>query len=144
MNFKNITVTNKNKYISNMMASKGLEINPFLINYFIGAILNNTSGNKIDVDNFLNTNLNTIMNDQRNLQLNKHSFVRYKPFLLNNSSTSYNSSVLPYVPDDAFAYELKEELEAMKEAQNTATNEVKNNNELTSNKLIPLEKNNRK
>ena len=140
MNFKNITVHNKNKYISNMIESKGLDINPFLINYFIEAILNNTSGNKIDVDNFLNTNLNTIMNDQRNLQLNKHSYVRYKPFLLNNSTTSYNSSILPYIPDDAFAYELKEELEAMKEAQITATNEVKNNNELTETSKTFIEK----
>src|SRR6202789_1178220 len=139
MNFKNITVPNKNKYISNMMESKALEINPFLINYFIGAILNNTSGNKIDVDNFLNTNLNSIMNDQRNLQLNQHSFVRYRPFLLNNSSTSYYSSVLPYTPDTAFDYELKEELEAMKEAQSTSEYGLNNNNDdllKKSNKFI--------
>ena len=122
-----------------MMKSKGLQINQFLIDYFIGAILKNTTGNKMDVDNFLNTNLNTIMNDQRNLQLNQHSFVRYRPFLLNNSSTSYYSSVLPYTPDTAFDYELKEELEAMKEAQSTSEYGLNNNNDdllKKSNKFI--------
>ena len=112
-----------------MMKSKGLQINQFLIDYFIGAILKNTTGNKMDVDNFLNTNLNTIMNDQRNLQLNQHSFVRYRPFLLNNSSISYYSSVLPYTPDSAFDYEFKEELEAMKEAQSNSEYGVNNNND---------------
>jgi len=139
INFISITVQDQIKYISNMMESKGLQINQFLIDYFIGAILKNTTGNKMDVDNFLNTNLNTIMNDQRNLQLNQHSFVRYRPFLLNNSSTSYYSSVLPYTPDTAFDYELKEELEAMKEAQSTSEYGLNNNNDdllKKSNKFI--------
>lgn len=83
--FGNLTDMDKETYIQNKMELKGLNTNSFLINYFIQAILNNTSGSKIDVDNFLNQNLNTILNDQRNIQLNQHSFVRIKPLLLNNS-----------------------------------------------------------
>jgi hypothetical protein len=84
------------------MELKGLNTNSFLINYFIKAILTNTSGSKIDVDNFLNQNLNTIINDQRNIQLNKHSFVRIRPLLLNNTNQSPFPSIIPFKPMDDF------------------------------------------
>lgn len=90
-----------------------------MIEYFNGAILKNTSGTKLDVDNFLNKNLNIILNDQRNIQLNKHSSLRFKPFLLNypqNLNSSF-PSVVPYKPDNSFAFELQDELDSMREAQ---------------------------
>jgi hypothetical protein len=98
------------------MELKGLTINPFLIHYFIEAIIKNTSGFKIDVDNFLNMNLNTILNDQRNIQLNNHAFTRIKPILLNNSNKSDFASIVPFKPDNLFNIELEEELENMKES----------------------------
>jgi hypothetical protein len=92
------------------MELKGLNTNSFLSNYFIQAILNNTSGSKIDVDKFLNQNLNTILNDQRNIQLNQNSFVRIRPLLLNNSEslnlqnlqTKSFQSVVPFKPMNDF------------------------------------------
>lgn len=115
-NFREMAPENRYKYVENMMRLKGLTSNSFLIDYFISSILNNTSCSKIDVDNFLNTNLNTILNDQRNNQLNTHSFTRYTPFLLNNSCESEFSKPVPYKPDNAFNFELQDELEQMNEA----------------------------
>jgi hypothetical protein len=113
------------------MELKGLSINLFLINYFKETILKNTSGSKIDVDQFLETNLNTILNDQRNIQLNKHSFVRFRPFLLNNSYKSLFSNVVPFKPDNSFIFELEDELETMKEAHKISEYGNKNQNSLT-------------
>jgi hypothetical protein len=87
------------------MLLKGLDINPFLMDYFITSILNNTSGNRNDVYNFLNTNLNSILNSRRNTQLNNNSFFRVRPFLLNNSNTSLFPNELPFKSDDTFDYE---------------------------------------
>lgn len=112
------------------MLLKGLDINPFLIQHFIASILTNTSGNRDDVYKFLNDNLNTIINSRRNTQLNKHSFIRFRPFLLNNSATSSFSSVVPYQPDDGYAYELQDLLDSMEEAKKTFASELlKNNND---------------
>lgn len=99
-----------------MMELKALSINSFLVDYFISSILNNTSGSKIEVEEFLNVNLNTILNDQRNIQLNTHSMVRFLPYLLNNPNDSYFTNPVPYKPDNAFKFEIQEELLAMKEA----------------------------
>ena len=117
MNFNDLIIKDQRTYIQNKMELKGLSTNLFLIDYFIGSILKNTLGDKLSVDTFLNTNLNTILNDQRNIQLNAHSFVRTNPFLLNNSSQSYYSSLIPFNSDNAFIYELQEELNTMKEVK---------------------------
>jgi hypothetical protein len=95
----------KINYIKHKIEFMGLNSNDFLIQYFISSIVSNTSGIKLEVDNFLNTNLNTILNDQRNTQLNKHAVVRYRPFLLHNTATSYFSTLLPYTQDNSFDYE---------------------------------------
>lgn len=100
--FENLTDKDKEIYIQNKMELKGLNTNSFLSNYFIQTILTNTSGSKKDVDNFLNKNLNTILNDQRNIQLNRHSFIRIRPLLLNNSNQSPFQSTVPFKPMDDF------------------------------------------
>lgn len=115
-NFSFLSIKDRITYVTNKMELKGLTINPFLIHYFIEAIIKNTSGFKIDVDNFLNMNLNTILNDQRNIQLNNHAFTRIKPILLNNSNKSDFASIVPFKPDNLFKIELEEELENMKES----------------------------
>jgi len=98
--FGDLTSKNQEIYIKNKMELKGLDTNPFLVNYFLKAIL--TSWVKIDVDYFLNQNLNTILNDQRNIQLNQHSFVRIRPLLLNNSNQSPFQSIIPFKPMNDF------------------------------------------
>jgi hypothetical protein len=115
-NFKDLNSQDKSDYVKNKIELKGLTVNQFLINYFISTILVNTSGIKLEVDNFLNTNLTTIMNDRRAIQLGVNSFVRFQPFLLNNSCESFFSKPLPYKSDDAFKFEIQDELEAMTEA----------------------------
>jgi hypothetical protein len=119
-NFKNLTLQNKTNYIQNQIELKGLTVNQFLIDYFISAILINTSGIKFEVDTFLNINLTTIMNDRRAIQLGVNSFVRFKPFLLNNSCESFFSKPLPYKSDDAFKFDLQDELSSMTEAHKIA------------------------
>lgn len=116
------------------MELRGLDSNDFLIDYFISATLNNTNGIKLDVDNFLDTNLNTILNDQRNSQLSQHAMVRYFPFLLNNTATSYYSNPIPYTQNTAYLFELQNDLDNMKAAQILSDEELlnKNNNTITS------------
>jgi hypothetical protein len=101
MNFKDLTMQDKMNYIKYKFELKGLDSNDFLTQHFSNSLLSNTSGTKLDVDNFLNTNLNILLNDHRNTQLNKHSFVRFKPFILNNKAKSYYSPILPYIHDNS-------------------------------------------
>jgi hypothetical protein len=127
-NFKNLTPQDQFTYIENKMQLRGLTINNFLIHYFIGTIIINTSGLKLDVDNFLNMNINTILNDQRNIQLNQHATIRFKPFLLNNSNESDFNNTLPFKSDDAFKFELQDKLNNMKEAHKLSEPEAIDNN----------------
>jgi len=128
MNFNDLLLKDQRTYIQNKMELKGLSPNLFLIDYFIGSIFKNTLADKLAVDTFLNTNLNTILNDQRNIQLNAHSFVRTNPFLLNNSSQSYYSSLIPFKSDNAFIFELQDDLNTMKEVKNISEYGITNNN----------------
>jgi hypothetical protein len=95
-NFKDFSNQEMKDYVYNKIYLKGLNSNTFLIDYFVSAILNNTNGLQIDVDNFLNTNLTTLLNQQRNIQLNSHSFARIRPFLLNNNYDTGFPSLIPY------------------------------------------------
>lgn len=123
VNFKDLTMPDKMNYIKHKIEFIGLNSNDFLIQYFISSIVSNTSGIKLDVDNFLNTNLNTILNDQRNTQLNKHAVVRYRPFLLHNTATSYFSTLVPYTQDNSFDYEWEEFLNNLKADQTLSEEE---------------------
>ena len=107
-NFKDLSQQNKFRFINQMILIKGLTPNNFLIQYFIGAILENTSGDKSDVLKFLNTNLSTILTDTWNNQLNTHSFIRTKPYLLYNSNNSLYPNTVPFKLDNSFLYELEE------------------------------------
>lgn len=127
MNFKDLTMQDKMNYIKYKFELKGLDSNDFLTQHFSNSLLSNTSGTKLDVDNFLNTNLNILLNDHRNTQLNKHSFVRFKPFILNNKAKSYYSPILPYIHDNSWMYELEEHNKAMEAAKNRTKEEIVNN-----------------
>ena len=132
LKFKDLSRANQIEYISNLMLLKGLDINPFLMDYFITSILNNTSGNRNDVYNFLNTNLNSILNSRRNTQLNNNSFFRVRPFLLNNSNTSLFPNELPFKSDDTFDYEWQELSDSIEEAKNSYASEFSNTNTNTN------------
>lgn len=116
-NFNNLNTQERLAYITNLMKIKGLTGHPFLIDHFNDSLLKNTSGSKEEVDNFLNENLNTILNDKRKSQLNKHGIIRVRPLLLNNSNNSAFPNVLPYKSDNSFDFEWQDQLESMREAQ---------------------------
>jgi hypothetical protein len=132
-NFKDLNSQAKSDYIQTKIELKGLNVNQFLINYFISAILVNTTGLKMEVDCFLNTNLTTILNDRREIQLGVNSFVRFYPFLLNNSCESLYSKPLPYKSDNAFKFEIQDELEAMTEAHKISEYGLNDNNNNNNN-----------
>lgn len=144
INFKDLKMLDKINYIKQKIEFMGLNSNDFLIQYFISSIVSNTSGIKLEVDNFLNTNLNTILNDQRNTQLNKHAVVRYRPFLLHNTATSYFSTLLPYTQDNSFDYEWQEHLNNLKAGQTLSEEEKellnKQHNSIQSTQLFEEDK----
>ena len=101
-NFNNLSHQEKQKYVESKIKLKGLTSNIYLIEYFINCILSKATSHSIsqlEVENFLNKDLNILLKDKRNIQLNNHSFTRIKPFLLNNSNNSGFPSVVPYKSD---------------------------------------------
>jgi len=96
-NFSNLSLQERYTFVESKIKLKGLISSNYLVEYFITAIFNNvTSGSQLDVENYLNKDLDILLKDNRNSQLNKHSFVRIRPFLLNNSNNSGFPSVVPY------------------------------------------------
>lgn len=136
-NFKDLSPENQILYVTNKFSLFGLNKNDnyFLINHLIASILNTTSGFKLDVDKFLINNINILINDHRKLKLNKNSFVRYKPFLINNKLESKFNPLIPYKSDDQFQYELQDLLESMEEAKNTSEDKLNSNN-ISNNNLL--------
>jgi len=103
-NFNNLSPLERQKFVERKIKLKGLTSNIYLVEYFIQAILNKvSSGSQLDVEKYLNKDLDTIVKDNRNIQLNKHSFVRIRPFLLNNSNNSGFPSVVPYKSIESIA-----------------------------------------
>jgi len=103
-NFNNLSPLERQTFVESKIKLKGLTSNIYLVEYFIQAILNKvSSGSQLDVENYLNKDLDTIVKDNRNIQLNKHSFVRIRPFLLNNSNNSGFPSVVPYKSIESIA-----------------------------------------
>jgi hypothetical protein len=45
------------------------------------SIIANTNSEKINIDKYIDTNLKTILDLNRNTALNTHAFIRNKPFL---------------------------------------------------------------
>jgi hypothetical protein len=129
-NFNDLSQQEMKDYVKNKIYLKGLNSNNFLVDYFVSAILNNTKGSQIDADNFLNTNLNILINQQRNIQLNSHSFARVRPFLINNHLFNLNtglSSLIPYKEN----LELKAEWEEILREEINSRKDVEDSNSLS-------------
>jgi hypothetical protein len=107
-NFNNLSPQERHTYVESKIKLKGLDSNNYLVEYFIKAILKNVeSGSQLDVENYLNKDLDILLKDNRNVQLNKNSFVRITPFLLNNSNNSGFPSVVPYKSIESVVAEIK-------------------------------------
>jgi hypothetical protein len=96
-NFKNLTPQDRYLFIENKLKSKGLDSNEFLVNYFVSAILKNVvDDSPLNVDNYLNIDLNKLLKDNRMAKLNSHAFMRTRPFLINNPTHSAFPNIVPY------------------------------------------------
>jgi len=79
-NFKDITQKEQSNYIYQKMYNKAIEPNQFLIDWLVNSTLNNTNGNKSDIDDYINSNLNIIQKKERESQLMSHAFERTRPY----------------------------------------------------------------
>jgi hypothetical protein len=86
-------------YIKNKIFEKAIDTNEPLIDWFSSAALKNTNGTKLEVDTFMENNLNILQKIQREAQLNKHAFERIRPFIIshkNSQSLTAFPSVIPF------------------------------------------------
>lgn len=137
-NFNNVLSMDKINYINKKMTNKGIDPNQPLTDWFISAALKNTNGTQLEVDAFVETNLNIILKNQREAQLNTHAFDRFKPFLIHRLNQEPNTfpSIIPiskimseYETQeiiDAFnkekdIKELKEEIESYNKLETSST-----------------------
>ena len=79
-NFNDITQKEQSNYIYQQMYNKAIEPNQPLIDWLIISTLNNTNGNKSDIDDYINSNLNVIQKEERDSQLMTHAFERTRPY----------------------------------------------------------------
>jgi len=79
-NFKNLSQKEKFNYIYQKMYNKAIDPNKYLIEWLINSTLNNTNGNKLEIDNYIEINLNKIQKNERESQLMSHAFERTRPY----------------------------------------------------------------
>jgi hypothetical protein len=118
-NFKNVTSIEQNNYIFNKMFNKGIDPNQPLTDWFISAALKNTNGTQLEVDSFVEQNLNILLKNQREAQLNTHAFERFKPFLIHKTNQSPNTfpSIIP-ITNVISEYETQEIIDAINKEKN--------------------------
>jgi hypothetical protein len=79
-NFNDLTQEEQSKYIYQKMYNKAIEPNQPLIDWLITSTLNNTNGSKLEIDAYINSNLNIIQKEERDSQLMTHAFERTRPY----------------------------------------------------------------
>ena len=77
----------KYEYLKYKFYLKGLDCNLPYLEWFIN-LLNNSDGNKTNIDNIIENNLNHILKIERDSKLNNLAFFRNKPFLINKLDDS--------------------------------------------------------
>lgn len=87
-NFNDLNLIQKYNYLKLNFYNKGLDYNPYLSKWLCEN-LSNTNNNKLFVDNYIESNLNTVLKLENEVKLNTHSFTRFKPFLRFTSNESY-------------------------------------------------------
>jgi hypothetical protein len=118
-NFNNLTQKEKNNYIYQKMYNKAIEPNQGLIDWLINSTINNTNGNKSDIDAYIDSNLNIIQKGERESQLMSHAFERTRPYPIKKIDPS-PYAFPAYMPmkkgmDD---WEYQEFIDAMNETKN--------------------------
>lgn len=113
-NFYNVSKIEQINYIHNKMINKGIDPNQPLTDWFISATLKNTNCTQIEVDSYIELNLNLILKNQREAQLNTHAFERVKPFLIHKTNQEPNTfpNVIP-ISNIMSEYEIQEFIDAI-------------------------------
>lgn len=77
-----LNLEEKYHYLKYKFYNKGIDHNIPYLDWFIN-LLDKTEGNKTNIDNIIEFNLNQILKMERDTQLNNLAFFRTKPFLIN-------------------------------------------------------------
>jgi hypothetical protein len=117
--FNKVVLSEKIKYINAKMINKGIDPNQHLTEWFISAALKNTNGNQLEVDNFIEINLNILIKSQREAQLNTYAFERFKPFLMHKINQEPNNfpTVIP-ISKNISEYENQEFINVINKEKN--------------------------
>lgn len=82
-----LNLETKYQYLQSKFNNKGIVHNLPYLDWFINLLVK-TDGNKINIDNLIETNLNHILKLERETKLNNFAFFRDKPFLINKIDKS--------------------------------------------------------
>lgn len=99
----------KYEYLKYKFYLKGIDHNLPYLEWFIN-LLNNNDGNKTNIDNIIETNLNHILKIERDSKLNNLAFFRNKPFLINkldNSPLTYPNIIPVFKGNSIYGEEEK-------------------------------------
>jgi len=94
-NFKDLSQEDKIDFLKQKFYLKGLDFNPYLLNYFSDTLLKNTNGSNLDVNNYLNKDLNLLSKNLIDAKLNNRGFFRVKPFLIHKKYDLIYPNVIP-------------------------------------------------
>jgi hypothetical protein len=110
------------------MIEKGIEPNQPLTDWFATASLKNTNGSQLEVDAFIENNLNILIKNEREAQLKTHAFERFKPFFKHKIKNDPNSfpSIIP-IPNTMSEYEIQELTDAFNKEKNDNILQSENN-----------------
>jgi hypothetical protein len=118
-NFNNLTKKEQSNYIYQKMYNKAIEPNQPLIDWLINSTINNTNGNKLDIDPYIDSNLNIIQKGERESQLMTHAFERTRPYPIKKiDSSPYAFPVYMPMKKDMDDWDYQEFIDAMNETKN--------------------------
>ena len=92
-NYKELIDKDKKDYLKSKFYDRGLDYNPYLLDWFVKSIDSNTNNERLNVDNYINQNLDILLKCSREGALNNKGFFRTRPFL----STHKYKLEYPYV-----------------------------------------------
>jgi hypothetical protein len=96
LDYKDLSQEDKIDFLKQKFYLKGLDYNPYLLNYLSDTLLKNTNGSNLDVNNYLNKDLNILSKNLIEARLNNHGFFRVKPFLIHKKYDLSYPNVIPY------------------------------------------------
>ena len=93
-------------FLKQKIYNKGLDYNPYLLNYFSESLSSRADGSKSAVESELDKNLTSLNKSINEVKLNNHGFMRNKPFLMHKKVDLVYPNVIP-LKNPISDYELK-------------------------------------